>query len=151
MKQIYRQEEAQEILRRALSQPAPDAGFSHEQLREMAAELGIDPTALDTAAREWRIERQEAAERREYIAARRREYVSHLLPFLMVGTGLVLTNLATEGSITWSLFPLLGWGIPTLLHGRGALSTRGEAFERAFQKWREERRTGPSGNAEAKA
>ena len=149
----YRQEEAQAILRRALRQTAPPEGgaFSHEALRQMAAELGIDAAALDRAAREWDAEEREARERREFAASRRREFLARLAPYLLVNALLVAINLATGAGHFWAVWPILGWGIGIFSHGRCALRTAGEGFEKEFQEWRVSRHTGPAARSEAAA
>jgi hypothetical protein len=45
------------------------------------------------------------------------------------------------GRITWSIYPLLGWGIGIFFHTMGVFWTQGEDFEKEFEKWRQERRS----------
>ena len=149
----YRQEEAQAILERALRQSTPEAGaFSHEELRQMAAELGIGADTLDVAAREWEVERREQQQRREFAASRQRAFFSHLVPYLLVSATLLAINLLSGARPFWALWPLLGWGIGIVSHGLCALRTGGERFEKEFREWRESQvRGGPATRSEAAA
>ena len=141
-KQGYDEEEAQAILRRALRQSEPGGelsrpgAFSHERLRQMAAELGVEAAVLDEVARDWAAEEQAARERRQFIAGRRREFLAHLAPYVLVSALLVAINLLSGARHFWAVWPLLGWGIGILSHGMAALRTSGENFEREFQQWR---------------
>ena len=87
----YQQEEAQAILRRALqasvSTPTPGT-FSHEALRQMGEELGVDAATLDQAAREWDARERERRERRAFVAAPRRAFLAHLAPYLLVNAAI---------------------------------------------------------------
>jgi hypothetical protein len=138
----YAQEEAEAILRRALRQseqqnhPQPGA-FSHEQLRQMAAEMGIEAAVLDQAAHEWTAEEQMVRERRQFIAGRRREFLAHLAPYLLVNALLVSINLLTGARYFWAIWPILGWGMGIASHAVDALRTSGDCFEKEFQQWRQ--------------
>ena len=142
----YDQEQAQAILRRALAQQQEQSelsqpgAFSHEQLRQMAAELGVEAAALDRAARDWSAEERDARERRRFVARRRREFLAHLAPYLLVSALLVAINLLSGARHFWAIWPLLGWGIGILSHGMCALRTSGEGFEREFRQWRQSER-----------
>lgn len=133
--QHYRPKDAQEILRRALARPTPTDAFSHAQLRAMAAELDIDAETLDRTAAEWQAEQEQADARRRFIAARRRGFLGHLIPYLAVNTGLIAANLLTDRADFWAIWPLLGWGIGLLSHGLCALRTHGDGFEADFRQW----------------
>lgn len=81
----------------------------------MAAELGVPdaPIAISAAPR--------PPERRK------RDWRRHATLFLIVCTGLVLFDVLRHDAITWSKWPVLGWGIGLLshwLHGRSVPAER---------------------------
>jgi 2TM domain len=114
----YTPEEAAEILKRALKQQSmKDQGLTHQDLVEMAAEVGIDRGALETAtadvvgARADELARQtEARELAEERARLFNRFVSSLLVYVLVNTLLYLIDRKfTHG--TWFYWVLFGWGI----------------------------------------
>ena len=114
----YTPEEAAEILKRALKQQSmKDQGLSHDELVEMAAEVGIDRGALETAtadvveARAGELARQtEARELSEERARLLNRFVSSLIVYIIVNVLLYLIDTRfTHG--TWYFWVLLGWGI----------------------------------------
>lgn len=106
----YSSEDVQHILQAALAYQS-DRLFSQSQLKEMAAELNISAEVLAQAEATWQAA---AAERQGAIAAaqqRRKAYRQQLVSYLVVNTGLILINLATSGTVSWAIYPLLGWGL----------------------------------------
>ena len=141
MRQTFRQEEAEQILKKALSRAAETADarsheVSQEQLVAMAAELGVDPATVEAAAQEWRAEQEQRQEREAFIAERRQGFLPHLLSYVGVNAFLILLNLFTDTSHFWAIYPLLGWGIGMFSHAVSVLPTKG-GFEQAFREWRE--------------
>jgi len=114
----YTPEEAAEILKRALKQQSmKEQGLSHQDLIEMAAEVGIDQGALETAtsdvvqARAGELARQtEARELAEERARLLNRFVPSLLAYIVVNVLLFFIDMRfTHG--TWYFWVLLGWGI----------------------------------------
>lgn len=157
MRQIFRQEEAEEILRAAMRRSmereiagtAPSAGISAERLQSMAAELGIDEATLqailDERQRGERLEaeRQNEAKLRElFIGARRHEFVPHAIAYCLCGALFVFLNAITT-RFPWAVLPLLAWGIGFAIHAWQTVPTRGPAFEASFEEWRSKREKKP--------
>ncbi|MDX1931492.1 MAG: 2TM domain-containing protein [Capsulimonadales bacterium] len=134
----YSPEEAEAILTRATSRRA-DRMISHEQLLEMAAELGISAEEVADAEETFRREQEDAAFRREFVAERRSGFWPHLVPFLIFSVFLITMNLV-KGGKPWALFPILSWGIGVACHALAALPMKGAAFEREFSEWKERHR-----------
>lgn len=91
-----------------------DGNASPESRMALAAALGVDAAELG-------LPEPAAAAATVQTAARtygrhRRDWRHHLLIYLVVCGGLVLFDLAHHGGITWSKWPLLGWGIGLLMH-----------------------------------
>ncbi|HVK36977.1 MAG TPA: 2TM domain-containing protein [Candidatus Kapabacteria bacterium] len=121
----YSQDEVSAILRRALERQGTTSGITHDELIETARELGIDPTALESAISEQRTVGEYETARSEYLIHRRQKFYEHLRSYLIVNfVLLVLDMVVTEG--TWFFWPLLGWGI-------------GVAFDAADTFWPKEK------------
>jgi hypothetical protein len=134
----YQSEDVQQILQRALARR--QAGeFSRSQLLEMAAELGISPDVLEKAEQEWLAQRGEDQDRRVFDTARRRSFKAHLISYLAVNIFLVLINLITSPSYFWAIYPILGWGLGLFFDGWSAYKLEGEAYEKAFRAWQQQR------------
>ncbi|MBX3251021.1 MAG: 2TM domain-containing protein [Myxococcales bacterium] len=132
---VYDDAEVEAILRAALDRPGAAEGLTHAELAEVAAEVGLSPEELEKAAKEVlgaRVARRER-EQAEAVAkarrrARRRGFAQHVVTWGIVGTGLVALDYVTNGSVTWALYPIIGWGIGVGLHGAG-LAFRDEEKE----------------------
>jgi len=124
-KTSYTQDEVNEILKRALAQEAErERALSHDELVEIATEVGIDRDALDRAMAELAQEhvrtlarRDEAAE----IAAERAVQVKRfgatfLSHALLNGFLYFICERFTGG--TWYVWPLLGSGVVLTLQLR---------------------------------
>jgi hypothetical protein len=114
----YTPEEAAEILKRALKQQSmKDQGLTHQELVEMAAEVGIDRGALEAAtadvteARAGELARQsEARELSEERARLFNRFASSLLVYVVVNVLFYFIDMRfTHG--TWFFWVLFGWGI----------------------------------------
>ncbi|MEO1094697.1 MAG: 2TM domain-containing protein [Cyanobacteria bacterium J06638_28] len=112
----YSSEAIQHILSHALALQSSET-YSVSQLQEMAAELNIEPAMLSLAEEQWRsqavVEQQQAALSAAQQRERRQAWTQYGLgSALMVGI-----NLATAGSITWAIFPVMGWGVSLFFEG----------------------------------
>jgi hypothetical protein len=106
----YSSEDVQAILQTAMSYES-DRPFSRSQLKEMAADLNISSEMLAKAEAHWQqatAQRQAAAERQQQ---RRKHFRQQFGGYIAVNTGLVLLNIATCGTVSWAIYPILGWGI----------------------------------------
>jgi hypothetical protein len=116
----YSDEEAKEIIERALAGDLLDSGgFDHEDLVAAAREVGIDPAALEKAANEITIDREAervvATKRRK----RKRKWVNGFVTFAIVNAFLFGIDYVTPGG-PWFYWPLLGWGLFVALSGARA-------------------------------
>jgi 2TM domain len=138
MTDSYRSEDVQQILQRAMTR-RQEGEFSHEQLVEMASELGISADNLQIAEKEWLAQRGEIQERKEFDTSLKEGLKSDLFSYLAVNTFLLLLNLVTAQTVSWAIYPLLGWGLGLLLHALSTYQLKGEKYEVAFKSWREHR------------
>lgn len=139
MSGTYRQEDVQQILQLAIAHEAGDEHFSREQLQEIAAELGIAPDTLRMAEQEWLTQADELRVRQEFDHYRQRKLRRHGVKFLIVNAFLVCLDILTGGSLSWSLYVVLGWGLVLALRAWQTYQPEGEEYEEALRAWRRNR------------
>ena len=106
----YSPEAVQAILSRALEFQSAET-YSPQQLQEMAVELNIDPQVLAVAEHDWRSH-QAILEKQALKQQKRKRHQRQ--QWLQYGFGSVLLigiNIATAGTVTWAVFPVIGWGL----------------------------------------
>ncbi len=135
MTDSYSQEDIQQILALAMKQEWEQSDFSPEQLLEMAAELGISPQKLERAEQQWFEQKHEQKARRAFISYRREKFQKHLFSYLVVNAFLVIIDLITDGSLDWSYWPILGWGIGLAFEARKTYQLSGSEYEQEFRQW----------------
>ncbi len=105
-------EDVDEILRLAVrrSGASSDADL-RERLKQAAVELNI----TDEELRQAEIEFLNKKEADEAVSAAKqklsKEFTGHLVTFVAVNVFLISINVLADGAISWSIYPLLGWGI----------------------------------------
>jgi len=122
--QGYSTEDVQQILTIALG----DDSSSAAELEEMANELSIDEMTLSYAVDVWRSRKASAQQKQQ---RRQRFYRYELLPYLIVNGFLLVLDISIAGGVTWSIYPLLGWGLGLLL---GLGGCNGERSSRRIKK-----------------
>ena len=131
----YSQEEIQEILQLAIARHHTEEELSRQQLWEIAAELEISDSIIQSAERDWLERKALDSQRRSFDLHRRQKFQQKLTKFAIINTFLILFNLIVAGTLSWSLYILLFWGLGVALNGWKAYQSRGEAYEREFQRW----------------
>jgi len=145
-RRTYSQEEVTEILKRALRQQSLRGNqLSHDELVEMADEVGIDRDALDAAtadlvqAREAElVQVDEARELAEERARRFSQFVSSLFMYLVIGIALYFINRQTGGN--WFHWPVLGMSIALAFQLRGIFFPHEGLEKRRRRELKEARR-----------
>ncbi len=89
-----------------------EGNASPESRMALAAALGIDAIDLGSAA----PANPPATTSESPAPQRQGNWQRHLAVFLIVCTGLVVFDVMGHGAITWSKWPLFGWGIGLLMH-----------------------------------
>lgn len=119
----YSDAAVQAILQKALSLRAHQH-FSGQELAEMAAELAISPEMLAAAVADWEAEQSveplqpvteqsQTAIKPRLKQSQRRSWRQYAIACtLMIGI-----DLLTAGALTWSIFPVLGWGLGLMCGG----------------------------------
>lgn len=133
--QFYQQEDIQQILNLAIARQANNEEFSHAQLAEIAAELGISSLTLQEAEQEWLLQKEESQKRQCFDVYRRYKLRKRIGKYVIVNSFLVILNLVSAGALSWSLYILLVWGLGLGLNTWNTYQLQGEEYEQAFQKW----------------
>jgi 2TM domain-containing protein len=148
----YSREEADEILRRALSQQSAD-GIDHDDLVAAAREVGIPEAAVLHAANQLGEFRQVKTRVELIRKQKRRAFARHLLTFIIVNGGIFAFDYM-DGGPWFFQYVLILWGIVLLLLGIRQLAPDEARLvrraERELEKdrrrqERQRRRTQPSG------
>lgn len=131
----YRQEDLQQILQLAIARQADNDDFSREQLLEIAAELDISPANLQLAEQEWLSRRGELQQREEFNLYRRQTFRKKFGTYIIFNTFFVILNFVSAGTLSWSLYVLLFWGLKLGLNVWNIYQETSEEYEQAFLKW----------------
>ena len=131
----YSQEDIQQILNLAIARHTTDEELSRQQLWEIASELDISNDIIQTAERDWLQQKAVNCQRQAFNLCRRQKFQQKLTKFAIINTFLVSFNIVAAGTLSWSLYILLFWGLGVALKGWKAYQTKGEAYERDFQRW----------------
>ncbi|MEO1300455.1 MAG: 2TM domain-containing protein [Cyanobacteria bacterium J06636_16] len=115
-KQQYSPEAVEAILSHALELQSMET-CSPEQLQAMATELNIAPETLQAAEQHWKSHQAEIAHTREKLEQQQRQRRQQWLQYGAGSLLMIVINLATAGAITWSIFPVMGWGLSVVLGG----------------------------------
>ena len=115
MAERYSDDQVQQILVHALDQSTQKSeGFSRSQLEEMATDLGISSEALTRAEQNYQAlpaPTQSDPVQKE----KQQEFRQQLRTYAVVNAFLLALNFILSGTITWAIYPLLGWGMGLLL------------------------------------
>ena len=131
----YSQEDIQQILNLAIARHHTEEELTRQQLWEIASELDISNAIIQAAEKDWLEQKAVDRQRHAFDLYRRHKFNQKLTKYAIVNTFLVSFNLIAAGTLTWSLYVLLFWGLGVVLSGWRAYQSEGEAYERAFQRW----------------
>ncbi|MGF1539922.1 MAG: 2TM domain-containing protein [Pleurocapsa sp.] len=131
----YSQDDIQEILYLAIAAKDDRELLTRQHLLEIARELDIDGKTLEIAEKQWLEQKAIDRQRQTFNLHRRQKFRQKLTKFLIVNGFLVVLNLISAGTVSWSLYILLIWGLGLALHGWRTFQSQGEEYERAFQRW----------------
>jgi transcriptional regulator with XRE-family HTH domain len=89
-----------------------EGNASPESRMALAAALGVEATTLGQTAEPI----SPATPSETTASGRPGNCPRHLIIFFIVCTGLVIFDVMNHAAITWSKWPVLGWGIGLLMH-----------------------------------
>jgi hypothetical protein len=135
MKPHYSDEEANDILRRAIEKMPDKPAMSLEDLEKIGAEIGISPEALRQAEAEHRAESKQGALYQRFLEHERGAFKAELLGY--IGTTLFLfgINYVTTHGFWWFIFPALGMGLSAFKRGIRAYSRDSDDHIEAYNRW----------------
>lgn len=134
--EFYYPEDIQQILQLALAHQGDKEKLSREQLWEIAAELEIEPAAMELAEQQWRDQQAIAQKRQEFQQLRRSQFFNRGVRYLIINSFLLGINFLSAGTVSWALYIALLWGLGLSLDGWKSFQSQGTAYERDFQRWR---------------
>jgi hypothetical protein len=123
----YTGDEVDRIIRRAL-RLKKDEVIGHDDLLDMAKELGVDSRTLERAIEQEEQAFDDLKARKQKMIQRKAKFYRHLWSFIIVIGVLILINIFTPGP-WWFQWPVLGWGIGLAFHFRAAYFPAGEELE----------------------
>jgi 2TM domain len=144
--EIYRQEDAQQILKLAIARQAEEGELSRTQLFEIAAELNIAPADIQAAELDWIANKGVLQEQESFNLYRRTKFQRGFTKYLIINGFLIALDLLTGGGVGWSLYVVLGWGLGVALDAWKTYQTSGDDYDIAFQRWRQTRQLKKSVN-----
>lgn len=132
----YSQDDIQQILYLAIAAKDDEEQLTRKQLVEIAAELDIDNSTLEIAEKQWLEQKAIDNKRRAFNLHRRQKFKQKSTKYIIVNIFLVSLNIMSAGTLSWSLYILLFWGLGLALSGWKTFQSQGDEYERAFQRWR---------------
>ncbi len=136
MESLTSDEDVDEVLKIALRNQGRCDPELRERLLATAAELGISERELAEAEEEHARRKSERTEFIEFKQRQVREFREHFFVYIVINTLLVGINFVTVGTVSWAIWPILGWGIGLAFHAWGSLNTGSESFQEEFASWR---------------
>lgn len=120
------------------------AGFSDEEalrqrLQAAGHELGLTEAQIAVAEEKYKLEKVEKEERRQFEAKAVNEFWEHFVSYIIINAGLLGFDFFRDGSISWALWPLIGWGIAVAFHAWGTFFPGSNSYDEEFEKWRKEK------------
>ncbi|PKL84453.1 MAG: hypothetical protein CVV22_12910 [Ignavibacteriae bacterium HGW-Ignavibacteriae-1] len=108
---LYSKEEVDRILKRAIdASPSYSGSITESELLRIASELNIDTSQVRKAMNEDVAVNEFESAKEIFRKRRRKSFYEHLTAYVIVNTFLVGIDYMTPG-VSWSIFPILGWGI----------------------------------------
>ncbi|MEI8254230.1 MAG: 2TM domain-containing protein [Deltaproteobacteria bacterium] len=121
----YTRDEMHEILRRALERQPERADITHDEMIEAAREVGIDTSAVESAAHDLVSQRSVVDAETAELTRRRRGFVRSLGVYGIVNVALAALDLLTTGGRWWFAVAII-WGIFVALHALSVFVPRHE-------------------------
>lgn len=139
MPERFSRDQVDAILGRAIERDRSTGDLSHEQLMDIAKEIGVSSDSIERAIQEITVEQKD---QQDLVRLRReawRGLLFHLVPYVCVNSLLATINYFTT-SFPWALFPIMGWGIGLLSHLLAVVFPNPERLNRLLQRERERER-----------
>jgi hypothetical protein len=135
MPDFYNEEQVQQILHKAIARKGARQDLTRDQVREIAADLGISDTDFAIAEQEWLNQSVQDRERIVFDTYKKKKFRDHLLKYALVNAFLIGINLLTSNNVSWAFYPLLGWGLAVALDAWATYQTDSTEYEKQFEQW----------------
>lgn len=113
----FSEEDVRQILALAMRQTE----FStRQQIEDIAQELSIENGAIADAIETWQSQQLKLKKKQH---RRQQFYRYELTPYLVVNAFLIWLNLSISGTLSWAIYPLMGWGTAVLISFLSGSST----------------------------
>lgn len=136
----YSRDEVERILSKAIERKSANGEITHEQLLEIASELGLDEHDIQSALMGGNSSSEFEEAKELWHDRERKSFYRHCVPYFAVNGLLVALNLATSPGFLWSMFPAVGWGIGFVLHGFSTFFPAKEDVEKGVRRILRKRR-----------
>lgn len=131
----YRQEDVQQILQLAIAHQDHTEEFSYDQLVEIAKELEIPLEKLQAAEQEWLQKKGKLKYRKQFDLDRYQKLKKETGKYIIANSFFVVINLLSIGTLSWSLYVALIWGLGLGLSTWNSYQMTDAEYEQEFQKW----------------
>ncbi len=135
-KAAFDQAAIEQILQKALARQSEGQEFTLSQLQDMAQELGISADNLQAAIQDWQSQRSTEKELEQFQMDRKKKLREQATTYLIVNTFLISLNVVTQGTLSWAIYPALGWGLGLALTTQRTFQTSGKNFDKDLRAWR---------------
>lgn len=109
---VFTKNEVEKIIQRAIeSSMGKGDSFTESDIMKIADEMNIDPIAVKKSIEEHELMSQFETAKRMWKRRKKQEFYQHFISFSIVNTFLVGIDMYFSGSITWSVFVIIAWGI----------------------------------------
>lgn len=132
------EDDLEPILSRALRREGTSESSIRDRLLAAAQELDLSEDAILAAEEEWRQEKAELQERREFQEHARKDFMSHFTSYLLVNAFLVFLDLRSDMVLNWAYWPIAGWGLGLLFHAASAFFRGTSMYEESFRDWKKQ-------------
>ncbi|CAN5436694.1 hypothetical protein BH11ARM1_BH11ARM1_10770 [soil metagenome] len=136
---FYEEGDAEEILRLAAGKGIGSGSMSHDELVRAAAELGISPDVVASAAQEYQKGRVGAVDRAEYDKYRKRALYDSIGKYLSVNLMLFAINFVASRGHWWFIWPAGFMLIPVIKEVVSFYYRGSGDYERGFERWKAKR------------
>jgi len=116
----YTDEHFERIIRRALKMKNDNETMSHQDLIDIANEIGIESHIVDAAIEADDKQREEERIFNRRMKKRKAGYNWHMYSYIVVNCALFVTNLMVPGP-WWCQWSIIGWGLGLAFHYRATL------------------------------
>lgn len=130
----YSHDEVERILSKAIERKSGSGEITHEQLLEVAYELGLDEHDIQSALVGGNSSTEFEEAKELWHDRERKSFYKHCVPYFAVNGLLVALNFATTPGFLWSMFPAVGWGIGFVLHGFSTFFPAKEDVEKGARR-----------------